>query len=71
MTLEDILTFLNNDKTIIVGAVVVITEVLTIIINFYRKIKAEANAVKTLNAKPSFIQRLLWAANPLNLFVKL
>ena len=74
MTLETILTFITNDKTIIVGAVVAITEIITIIINFYRKIKLESNAVKVYggdHVKTSFVQKLIWSANPLNLFVKM
>jgi len=71
MNLETILTFITNDKTIIVGAVVAITEIITIIVNFYRKIKAEAEAVKILStSKTSFINKFFWSANPANLFRK-
>lgn len=81
MTLETILTFLTENKTIIVGAVVTLTEVATIVINFVRKTKSDAKVVQTmidsgtgtsqLAPKASVGKKLLWSANPINLFKRL
>ena len=75
--LESILTFLAANKTIIVGATATLAEVGTIIINFVRKNKAEKQMVQTMSEagmtdvpKASVGKKLLWAANPINLFRK-
>ena len=75
--LESILTFLAANKAIIVGATATLAEVATIIINFVRKNKAEKEVVQTMGdasaasaPKASVGKKLLWSANPINLFRK-
>jgi len=74
--IESILGFFANNKEI-VAATATITEVLVIIINFWRKAKAEKAVVKTLVAfevgsfKPTTTgKKFLWSINPINLFRK-
>ncbi len=75
--LESILTFLATNKAIIVGATATLAEVTTIIINFVRKNKVENEMVQTMgdvdspeSLKSPLGKKLLWSANPLNLFRK-
>jgi len=78
--LESILTFLTENKSIIVGAAATIAEVATIVVNFVRKTKANEKVVQTMmnagddiefgGSKPSNGKKLLWSANPINLFKK-
>lgn len=73
--LNMILTYLAEHKTIVVGATATVLEVLTLFVNFWRKNKAAKQVqlmgadVTTGNRKTKF-QKLLWAANPINLFRK-
>jgi hypothetical protein len=74
MDINAILTYLTENKLLLVGAVAALTEVLAIVINFWRKVKAEATAVKVYggdHVKVSAISKLLWSANPINLFRKI
>ena len=71
--LENILEFLTNNKIIIIGATVTLTEVLTVIINFRRKNKAEQSMISTMGTNYKYktiSQKLLWSLNPINLFRK-
>lgn len=69
--LQQVLSFLASNKVIIVGATVTVTESLTIIINFWRKIRADEKRTELMGTKPDSIGRtILWSANPLNLFRK-
>jgi hypothetical protein len=70
LMLESILQFLSSNKTIVVGATACLAEVATIIVNFTRKIRSDKQKVQTLDAgkKQSFTKKLLWSANPINLF---
>jgi len=75
--IETILTFLAGNKAIIVGATATIAEVATIVINFVRKNKAEKQVVQAMGTegatdapKTSLGKKLLWSANPINLFRK-
>jgi len=71
--LESILTFLTANKAIIVGATATLAEVGTIIINFVRKNKAEKQMSEAgvTDVPKTFVgKKLLWAANPVNLFRK-
>lgn len=74
------LTFLSQNKTIIIGATATIAELFVIIINLKRRIKKEQNLVKYMTApyinleqrtrisRTLSLRNLLWAANPINLF---
>ena len=80
--LVSLLTFLSENKVIITGATLCVGEVIVIITNLYRKNKIEtkAKAIDTIIKKnrenPEWppwlaktnLQKILWAANPLNLF---
>jgi hypothetical protein len=74
MDIASILTWLADNKTIVVGAFATLSEVIVIIVNCYRKTKAEKVAVKTLISVPetapksTLTRKLLWSANPINLF---
>jgi len=69
--LQEIISFLDGNKELI-GAVAVLTEILIIVINFVRKVRSEAipqgvAVIREQTTKTSFVKRLLWSANPLNL----
>lgn len=69
----EILQFLTNNKTIVVGATVAIGEVIVVLANVYRRFKNERKALTVMDAvkKSLFsVSNLLWAANPRNLFRK-
>jgi len=79
--LESILTFLAENKAIVVGACACIAEVATIVVNFVRRTKSDAKVVQTMMdagsgtassaPKLSAGKKLLWSVNPINLFKKL
>ena len=79
--LEYILTFLAENKAIIIGTAATITEVATIVVNFVRKTKSDENIVQIMmdaesstqetSPKSSTGKKLLWSANPINLFKNL
>ena len=61
--LTDILTFLSENKVITIGAVATICEVIVIVVNCVKRIKA----VKPMSETSKF-KTFLWVANPINLF---
>lgn len=76
----EILTFLTDYKVIVVGAATTLSEVVVVLVNMRRKLKAERQAVETMSAADQDFEKrtrlsrmlsrknLLWSANPLNLF---
>ena len=64
--LENILTFMTENKEIIIGAAVVVSELVVIIVNTRRRLKKKS--VKLMGDKSSTMGELLWVANPINLF---
>ncbi len=75
--IESILEFLTSQRSIIIGTVVTVAEVLTVLLNFWRKNKVEKAAIQLMNAGVSgpFVpktkgQKFLWSLNPINLFRK-
>lgn len=67
---ESLLQFLTDNRTIIVGATVTIAEVTTVVVNLLRKLKSEKEKMQTMGAgeRESFAKKLIWSANPINLF---
>lgn len=81
--LLEVLTFISANKAVITGSVACVGEVVVIILNLRRKYKAEA--AKTIRVpipnknwevtmtettiEPAW-RKVLWAANPINLFRK-
>lgn len=63
--ITDLLTFLAENKIVLVGACATIGEILVIIINTIRRTKSKK--VQTFSRKGS---SFLWSANPINLFRK-
>ena len=74
--IEHILNFLTSNRAIIVGAAITIAEVIVVVINVWRKNRAEKTLVKLMNiASKTYVydtkvQTLLWILNPINLFRK-
>ena len=78
--LVNILTFLSENKAIITGATLCVGEVVVIIVNLCRKGRIELDKMddvrKSRKEVPQLtpwlektdLQKILWAANPLNLF---
>lgn len=65
----NILEYLASNKTIVVGATATLAEVTVIIVNTWRKLRADKNRTVAMGmARPSNLQVFLWAANPINLF---
>jgi len=80
MMLLEVLTFLTNHRTIIIGATTTLTEVVIIFVNMRRKLRKDTQAASIINHRidqRTYITRiisrkyLLWSANPINLFRKL
>jgi len=67
--IESVLKFLTTNKEICIGAAVTVTEVLTIVINWWRKNKVAPQKITTMG-KETFGQKLIWSINPVNLFRK-
>lgn len=79
--LTEILTYLTVQKVIILGAAATISELIIIIVNTYRKIKANTQSINTFMAvdartegifkpHPNIKGTFLWSVNPMNLFRK-
>ena len=69
--IDSIMTYLAENKAVVVGAVATVLEVATLVINFWRQNKS--NKVKPLGVEAkgrTKLQNFLWAANPINLFRK-
>lgn len=68
--LTSILTYLAAHKVILVGATATVCEMLVIVVNTYRKLKAKKSAAFGKSSRESTAKILAWSANPLNLFKK-
>lgn len=71
MTLLNILTFLSENKTVVVGATVTMCEVIVIIINYVRKSRSENKRFmsEAVEEGPMTMKnKLFWSINPINLF---
>ena len=66
--IEDILIWLADNKEIVIGAAVTISELIIILVNTLRRSKAKT--VTAMDAKSSKLKKLVWSANPINLFRK-
>lgn len=67
--LTEILSFLTDQKVIITGAATTISELVIIIVNTYRKLKAQPQN-KAFGVTIDSMKLFLWSANPINLFRK-
>ncbi len=67
-----ILEFITNNKAIIVGAVVTLSEVNVVIWNMLKRMKAKSVASMSMNGESpkTTFKDFLWSANPINLFRK-
>ncbi len=66
--IENILQFLADNKEILVGAALTVSEFIVILVNTLRRSKAKP--VGVMDAKHSKLKSLIWSANPVNLFRK-
>lgn len=82
-TLTEILKYFTDQKLIIMGAAITVSELIIIAVNTYRRLRAKTEILMKFPAltktptvdekkllKENTLKVILWAANPINLFRK-
>ena len=79
-TIKSVLTFITENKVLLIAAIAVVCEVVVTLVNLYRKFKGQPPVVLTESVvkavdqpaeevKPlSTVEMVKWSVNPLNLF---
>lgn len=69
-TVNMIVEYLANNKVALIAAAGVVSELTVIVVNTIRKLKQQPQMETMSNEKEGFGKKVLWVANPINLFRK-